>query len=221
MPKFDLYIFDLDGTLADSCKDITSAANYARSLKALPPLDAATVRSFIGDGVSTLIERVLNELPKSEALESMEHFNSYYARHLTDSTILYPGIKEILTSLSGAKKAVLSNKPELFSKEILIKLGIAHHFSVIHGGDTSAKRKPSPEPVLNILQKLSCAPGKAIIIGDGINDILAARSCSIKSCAVGYGFTKESDLRALNPDYFAETPKELLTVLSLFNRIEL
>ena len=132
------FIFDLDGTLIDSKDDIALAVNLALTQYHLPPLPVSRVAKFVGDGVQTLIERVMREISGQEAdpdrvRRMIEVFKSNYEKHMLDHTTLCDGVIEALRQLSWAKLAVVSNKPEKFSRLILEGLGIADRFQC-HGG---------------------------------------------------------------------------------------
>lgn len=213
MKNFGLLIFDLDGTIVDSENDIASAVNYMRSLYGKPALDLSTVRSFIGSGVKLLVEQALDDLSANEQQAAALKLIEYYKRHLLDTTVIYPGMKQVIEQLQNRTKAVLSNKPEELSKKILKELNIGRHFAIIWGGDSLAKKKPDPEPILKIIEQLKFTKQDALMIGDGINDILAAKSAGIKCAAAGYGYTDLKDLSALNPDYLLLKPEDLIEIV--------
>ena len=116
MGKFDLIVFDLDGTLIDSKYDLANSVNYVRSLYSLPQLSIEKVRSYIGDGVKLLMEKALPDLAEAEIEVATIKFRAYYGTHLMETTKLFPGVKESLEGLSEIQKAVLTNKPEDFTK---------------------------------------------------------------------------------------------------------
>ena len=111
------------------------------------------------------------------------------------------------------KKAILTNKPEAISRKILEELGIAKHFSIVWGGDTGPFKKPDPDPIHKILAQLKVKADEAVLIGDGINDIKAARSAGVKTVALGYGYSDRNLIMGLGPDYFADTPQALLELI--------
>ena len=212
---YDLFIFDLDGTLVDSQKDLTAAANQVRIVKKLPALTINTIRSFVGNGVRILLERTLPGAAPETIDDAVLRFKAYYADHILDTTALYPGIEKVIKDLKGARLAVLTNKPEQFARDILRGLSIDAYFSVVYGGDTGPKRKPDPAPLVEILNALRVRHERAIMIGDGVNDILAARAAGVRCAAVGYGYTDKEELLKHRPDYFFENPED---ILSLFVR---
>ena len=210
---YDLFIFDLDGTLVDSQQDLTAAANQVRIGQKLPALTLSTIRSFVGNGVRILIERTLPGAAAKTVDEAVRRFKTYYADHLLDNTTLYPGIEKVIKGLKGARLAVLTNKPEQFARNILRGLSIDSYFSVVYGGDTGPKRKPDPAPLIAILNALNVRSESAIMIGDGINDILAAKAAGIPCAAVGYGYTEKEELVKHRPDYFFDAPEDILSLI--------
>ncbi|RME39861.1 MAG: HAD family hydrolase, partial [Deltaproteobacteria bacterium] len=127
-------IFDLDGTLLDSLPDLTLAANAIRSRLGLEAVDADRVRACVGDGARKLLERLLPEHLFSE--ERLAQFLAIYRQHLTDQTRPFEGIPQLLERLSGHPRALVTNKPEEMACEILDRLDLARHFSVVFGGDS-------------------------------------------------------------------------------------
>lgn len=214
--KLSLVLFDLDGTLVDSQRDLAASINHVRSSRDMPPLELEAVRSYVGDGVRMLVRRALPGLSESELNSAVNSLKDYYREHLLDTTKLYPGIREMLERLGTLPKAVLTNKPEEFSKKILEGLGTASRFRLVWGGDTGERKKPDPLPVRKILEHFGCRTEEAVLVGDGINDIKAAKAAGIRSFAVGYGYTDKDTLLKLQPDYFAATPDEIVPKLADF-----
>ncbi|MCX5781817.1 MAG: HAD-IA family hydrolase [Elusimicrobia bacterium] len=211
--KFKLFIFDLDGTLIDSQIDILNSVNHVRSLLKLPPLELSKVRSYIGNGANILVQKILPGANQKELANAFVEFKNYYYKHPVENTKIYSGILELLEKLKGKKKAVLTNKPENISKKILESLNLDSYFSLVWGGDTGPKKKPDPGPIHSILKRFKLEPKDAIMIGDGINDIRAAKSAGVATLALGYGYTDEKEILDLRPDYFSKTIKDLLEMI--------
>jgi len=203
--KYRLLIFDLDGTLIDSKRDIANAVNHALELENLPPLDNKLIYSFIGDGMFGLIEKTLStrkEYKQVNIEKLLKLYAEYYNDHLLDSTVLYPGVKEILEHYRKYKKAIVSNKEESFSRKILEKLNVCRHFDIIFGSNSTKNRKPDPEPLIKVMDLLNVGPEETIMIGDGINDIIAALKANVKSCIVTHDPEVEKEFLAENkPDF--------------------
>ncbi|MDR1941358.1 MAG: HAD-IA family hydrolase [Endomicrobium sp.] len=211
---YDFVIFDLDGTLVDSQRDITSAVNSVRKEFNFAPLSIGQVRSFLGSGIKSLIER---SVPcgngKVCADDAVERFKFYYAKCLTDTTKAYGGITEMLDDLKDVKKAVLSNKTEIFSREILERLGILKYFSYVWGGDTIGVKKPDPQPILDLVKNSGISAAKTIMIGDSANDFKAAKSAGVACAAVMYGYSTAGQIAEFKPDFLIQKPSEIAQIV--------
>lgn len=205
----DLLIFDLDGTLVDTRRDLANAVNHALRQMGRKEIDLETMTGYVGDGVRKLLERALGSADDNEVEIARQHFRHFYFEHIADFSKPYPGITEVLEYFSAAKKTVLTNKPQEFAEALLRRLEICKYFEIIIGGQANLKLKPDPEAVLKMLHHLQIAPSRAIFIGDGENDILAGKAAMIKTCAATYGFRPPEKLLALQPDFVIHRPLEL------------
>jgi len=199
MPMLKLIMFDLDGTLVDSIVDLTNALNYAIEPCALDKLTVARTKDLVGEGITKLIENLLE--PDRSDLHALvlDRFMAYYSDHLVDFTVPYPDVVETLKELSPFKKAVISNKRESLSIAVLRELGLLQYFDLVLGSDSVSEKKPSPKPLLKVMEILSCRPSDAVIVGDSNFDIEAGRAAGILTCAVTYGyrdaqFLKDADI---------------------------
>ena len=194
-----LIIFDLDGTLINSIEDITNALNYAFGPYGVNNLTTTEVTAMVGEGPLKLIQDVLRErnlVADAEAL--VTGFLDYYAAHPADKTVLYPGTREMFETLKDLKIAIVTNKTEELSLNILKKFSLDKYFEMVVAVDTIAERKPSPGPVIHVLSAFNMAPEDAIIVGDSAIDILTGKASFVRTVAVthGYGrngFQKEAD----------------------------
>ncbi|MCA8952638.1 MAG: HAD-IA family hydrolase [Planctomycetes bacterium] len=202
------FLFDLDGTLADTLADIAASTNHVRERHGLPPADLATVRTFVGDGARTLLRRAL-----AAALDSAtdpeaaldDAFATYAEHHLAQCIELvrpYPGVRAHLESLceAGQACAVVTNKPERFARRIVDHLELAALFPVVVGGDTLPVRKPDPAPLRHALDRLGGAERAVTMIGDGVQDLRAGKAIGARTVACLYGFTPAERLRAEGAD---------------------
>lgn len=212
MPHVDLIIFDLDGTLVDSRRDLANSVNYALKDLDLPPLEMEVVMSYVGDGLKKLINRSLskNQLQKIDQVIAI--FRSHYREHLLDFSTFYPNVENILCHFQAKKMAVVSNKPYEFTRLILERLNADNFFEIILGGDSLPEMKPDPGPILHILSQLGVSPDKAAIVGDGTTDIEAGKAANIWTCAVTYGLKKKEVLFKTNPDFMIDDLVELKKV---------
>lgn len=211
---YDFLIFDLDGTVIDSQRDIAFAVNEVRKELGFAPLTIDKIRSYLGNGVKALVGRAVPEADSEILASAFEKFKFYYGRCLTDTTLPYDGMEETLLALNSKKKAILSNKMEIFSCEIVKRLGIAEYFVEVWGGDTSGVKKPDPKPIFDLIKKTNSKPEKTIMIGDSENDIKAAKAAGIASLAVLYGYTDIVRIKEHKPDYIAAKPEEIIKIVS-------
>jgi phosphoglycolate phosphatase len=216
--SINLIIFDLDGTLIDSRIDITNALNYALEPYGLEPFSVGETVKLIGEGITRLIEKVLNDRDGSLKAAVMERFLDHYSRHILDSTTEYPGVRETLERLNTYKKAVISNKKESLSRMVLDGLGLSGFFDMIIGSDTVPEKKPSPMPVLKVLSELHILPADALIVGDSNYDIDAGRAAGILTVAVTYGYRPLEVIR--HADYLIDSMSELVPLLQRVTRGE-
>lgn len=181
-PPKGLLMFDLDGTLIDSREDIGQAVNLMRGDYGLPPLDVATVSSYVGDGIGKLVERSLKG-HAADLVEATALCSRHYMEHLHDRTVLYPGVADGLPRLhaAGYALAMISNKPARACREILAHFYIDALFGCILGGGDTEHLKPHPEPLQLAMTKLGVAPANAWMIGDHHTDIEAARRAGCNS----------------------------------------
>jgi phosphoglycolate phosphatase len=205
----DLLIFDLDGTLIDTRRDLANAVNFALRQLGKNGLDLDTLTSYVGDGVSKLLERALANPSEAEFEIARRHFRYFYFAHVADFSQPYPGVLDVLNHFSNKKKAVLTNKPQEFTEALMQRLGLAPYFDKVIGGQPTLKLKPDPEAIVKILAHLDVPAAKAVIVGDSENDILAGKASGIVTCAVTYGFRRKEDLLALLPDFVVDHPDEL------------
>ncbi len=210
--SFNFLIFDLDGTLIDSQRDITSAVNLVRKEYGFDYLRVEQVRSYLGSGVNALINRAVPEKKGMVQAEVIEKFEFYYRRCFLHTTVIYNGIREMLEALKNKKKAVLSNKNEDFSCEIVKRLKISDYFVKVWGGDSAGVRNLTRSR-LRINKSYNSDISKTIMIGDSANDFLGAKAAGIPSIAVLYGYSGIEQIKQYNPDFTVKTPKDIIDIV--------
>ncbi len=203
--SFDTFLFDLDGTLVDSARDLATAVNRLRAELGLPPLDLNTVRSYVGNGARVLLTRALPADAFSP--ERLQRFLHLYGEHLTDTTVVYPGIREFLTRHRGDRLAVVTNKPLNFARELLRRLDLFALFPLVLGAESAAEKKPHPAPVLLALEQLGSRPEQAVMIGDHHTDLRAGRAAGVKTCFCAWGMGNDGGIAG---DFRAAEPADLL-----------
>ena len=210
-----LLIFDLDGTLVDSKRDLIDSVNATRAHMHQGPLADATVGDYIGRGAQALIRSALGpEASEEDCATALEFFLAFYREHMLDSTQLYPGVRESLDELraDGDALAILTNKPWRFSEEMMRRLGLRDHFFRVYGGNSFEQKKPHPIGIEKLLEESRLPPEAAMMIGDSWVDIKTARNASVKSCGVTYGFQPQTFVSE-PPDVLIDTMRELRGLL--------
>ena len=210
----DLLLFDLDGTLADTKADLATAVNLTLRDFELPQHPPERIYTFVGDGVRTLLARAFESQGAKAFEDALVVFRAHYLDHLLDQTRLYPGVEKVLEHFSHKKKGVVTNKPIEYTLRLMDGLGARHRFDVILGSNPTVKLKPDPEMIERALEAVSVSADRAVMIGDNINDIHAARAAGVRSVAVGYGLGEPSALRAADPDHFCERIDEVMELFT-------
>jgi len=202
-------IFDLDGTLVDSKKDLTASVNHIRHQFDLPVLTEEEIARFIGNGALMLIRRALgSQATEPNVQVGLQMFLSYYRAHMLENTRLYPGVRETLDRLTDCKLAVLTNKPVHFSCAMLDGLGIYRQFVSVYGGNSFDHKKPDPVGVYQILSDTKGQRERTWIVGDSAVDVLTGRNAGIRTCGVTYGYATET-FKDAPPDFLIDNFSDL------------
>jgi phosphoglycolate phosphatase len=206
-----LVVFDFDGTLADTWRDIASALNQTLVRAGLEPVEGPDVRFWIGDGALKLLERAVPEAYRTnQKLEELfEIFRECYDRCCLDTTEAYSGIGECLEALAGATLAVASNKPARFLNRILEGLGLKGHFQVVLGGDTLDVRKPDPAIVRHLIGAMDGEPREVWFIGDSAIDVQTGREAGARTIGCAWGLRGRDELREARCDFLVEDPRDI------------
>lgn len=211
-----LLVFDLDGTLVDSTRDLAAATNAALGQVApdREPLPVETVQAFVGNGARVLIERTLDHAGVAMSPdEVLPVFLECYERCLLDTTRAYPGIPEALAALEGPALAVLTNKPGPLARKLLEGLGLAPRFARIWGPDDTTARKPAPDGLLGLIDGLGATRETTWMIGDSPIDARTARAAGVRVAGVTWGLAPEA-LADERPDRRIDDARELLDLVS-------
>jgi len=203
-------MFDLDGTLANTGRDLADAVNHTRHHFDLPTLPDELVYSNVGHGVEYLLKHSVPEESSRHFPEVMQVFLDRYQNHLLDHTALYPNVLETLDYFRSKKRVVVSNKIHRLTIAILRGLGIAEQFDLVLGGDSVTEKKPDPALLHHVLKLFNVAPRQAVIVGDGETDMQAGKAAGVLTCGVTYGLGSTEQLIAAKPDFMIDGIRELL-----------
>ena len=214
LPRVRALIFDLDGTLIDSQRDLIRSVNVMLREMGRAELMEETISGYIGQGAPILVGRALGEDASEEERKcALQFFLRYYEEHKMDTTHAYPGVAETLEELAGLPMAILTNKPARISVRILDELGLKRYFRAIYGGNSFETKKPDPLGANTILREFSVAPQEALLIGDSEVDVQTARNVGALAAAVNYGFGVHD--RAAHPaDIYLERISDLIELLA-------
>jgi phosphoglycolate phosphatase len=210
MKAVELMIFDFDGILVNSGADLVNAVNYTLSQLSLPVLQEKKIISFIGDGVQKLMERSLGSFFPEYFAEAMKIFDLYYTEHLMDNTAPYPGVETVLSHFCNKKKIIMTNKQYQYTVELTDALHLTDYFDEIIGADSRPYRKPDRRLVDPLLDSYGVPPEQAVVVGDGINDVLLAKNAGLISCAFLNGLGSRGELLSLQPDFVCERLPEMM-----------
>ncbi|HET7412617.1 MAG TPA: HAD family hydrolase [Pararhizobium sp.] len=190
-----LVIFDLDGTLIETGPDLVDSLNHAISMIGLAPFGDYDLAHLVGQGSRVMIDRALElrGTPADEAAieELLTAFLAFYKANIPGRSAPYPGLVAALERLdhAGMRLAVCTNKQETLARELLDALGLSHRFAAVTGGDTFPMRKPDAGHILGTIERAGGEKASAVMVGDSINDIAAARNAGIPSLAVSFGYS--------------------------------
>jgi phosphoglycolate phosphatase len=185
-----LAVFDLDGTLVDSRRDLATAANALVAELGGTPLTETGVGAMVGEGAGVLVRRaLLSSGLDPETPGALERFLDLYDEHLLDTTTIYDGTREMLDGLlPKVPLAVLTNKPQYPTDRIIDALDLRRYFRLVIGGDSSHGRKPDPAGLLYVARAFGVMPGETLMVGDSPIDVETGRRAGTQLCVIKYGF---------------------------------
>ena len=212
-----LCIFDLDGTLINSLYDLADAMNYALKKNGFETHDREKYRYMVGNGISVLADRamVVPEGTDSDIKNRiLADFSEYYNEHNTDLTVPYDGIPEMLDELEkrNIRFCVLSNKPDIFTKQIVNDPFPGKKFAEVMGKRYEFPRKPDPTSVFAILKELDVKAEDCLYIGDSNIDMQTAANAGITSIGVSWGFRPVSELKESGAAFIANKPQDIVEI---------
>ena len=210
-PRIRLIVFDLDGTLIDSTRDIASAVNatLGRLAPERAPLPLDTVRAFIGNGARELIARSLADVGAATPLDdALAVFLQCYRERMLETTHLHRGVAPTLDRLGSRTLAVLSNKPGDLSREILAALGVGGRFARVYGAGDVPGRKPDPAGLLRIIEEVGANPPATLMVGDSPVDVRTGKAAGAGTVGVTYGLDP-AGVAAEGPDMLFDSLERL------------
>lgn len=203
-------MYDLDGTLVDTREDIARAANHMQAAMGLAPLPREEIWAHVGLGVSQLVQNCLGTDDPQTIEEGIRIYRAHYAEHLLDHTVLYPAAQEVLEHFRDKRQAVVTNKPNPYSREILAGLGVSDYFFEIVAGDSGFAKKPDPQAILGLMRRANAPAGETLLVGDSPIDVETGRRAGVKTASVAHGFSAAEDLERACADWMVKDLGEFL-----------
>jgi phosphoglycolate phosphatase len=206
-PRIEAALIDLDGTMVDTADDFAAGLNGMLAQFDAEETTREEVMGYVGKGSEHLIKSVL--APRFAAEDAQARFDEALALYQDEyakinglNTHLYPDVEAGLAALrdAGIKLACVTNKPHRFAVELLEQYGLAQYFSIVLGGDSLAKKKPDPLPMLTAAAQLGVDPQATVAIGDSENDALAGRAAGMATLTVPYGYNHGQAIQTIKSD---------------------
>jgi phosphoglycolate phosphatase len=218
--KPEMILIDVDGTLVDSVPDLAYCVDEMMTQLGMPVRGEARVRHWVGNGVERLVERALTDdldgYP-DEALKAkaMPIFLELYAENTCVRSCLYPGVREGIDYMKSAGYLLgcVTNKAAAFTIPLLKQLGIHDEFAIVISGDTLAKKKPDPLPLLHAAEFFKVEPANSMKLGDSVSDVKAARAAGFQITYMTYGYNHGDNIADARPDALIDSMSELESLL--------
>ena len=211
IPRFPVYLFDIDGTLLDSAPDITASVSQAlaaRTRQTNVPVEI--LRAYIGRHLIDLFEHLLPELSRADHEQLVLDYRGIYAARGHTQTRLYPGVAKMIAALPG-RKSTATTKGTPTAGLVLELFGLRPYFEHVQGTD-GFPSKPEPDVILRAVQALGARPSDCLMVGDSGPDMDAGRRAGVKTCAVRWGYGDHTEMARFQPDYWIDRPDQLLLV---------
>jgi phosphoglycolate phosphatase len=211
-----MVLIDLDGTLVDSVPDLAYCVDELMARLGRPPHGEAAVRNWVGNGVERLVRRALTGTLDGEPSDAdfdraYPIFLELYAENTSKRSVLYPGVRDGLDYLltNGYPLGCVTNKAAQFTLPLLRDLGVLDAFTLVVSGDTLPEKKPHPAPLLHAAAHFGVAPAQALMIGDSVSDVKAARAAGFTIICMSYGYNHGQDIRTAEPDAVIDSMADL------------
>lgn len=211
---FAAVLFDFDGTLADSYPAIAASVNHVRAGRGLPPLSVEEVKRHVGRGPEYLLAHTV---PGGDLAVDIPCYRAHHPSVMVAGTQLLPGAANVIQSLHRAGKRIglCSNKPRLFSHDLLRHLNLADYFSVILGPEDVPRPKPAPDMLLTAVARLGLSNAEALYVGDMVVDVETARAAGLTVWVVPTGSNIRAELETARPDRLLENLADLIAPLTI------
>jgi N-acetyl-D-muramate 6-phosphate phosphatase len=210
-------LFDLDGTFADTAPDLGAALNHTRAVRGLPPLALDEIRPQASHGVRGLFKLGFNIEPGHPEYDALrEIFLDYYASHICDHTRLFGDTARLIEEIEhrGMRWGIVTNKPHRFTLPLMQALGYAERAACLISGDTCARAKPYPDPLLRACEIMETAAADCVYVGDDVRDMQAARAAGMPGIIASYGYVAENaTVEGWQAQGSIDSPGELLQYL--------
>jgi len=207
VPRFPVYLFDLDGTLLDSAPDICGAIQEVLAATPARPVSYEYLKGFVGLHLLDMFQDVLPDYSAEQVDGLIQQYRAIYHARNNKLTKMFPGVVETLSALGG-RKSVCTTKGTPFTRVVLEQFGLLGYFDHVQGTD-GFPHKPAPDVLLHALEALGGRAEEAIMVGDSAADMEAGRRAGVKICAVRHGYGKPEDLARFAPDYWIDDLREL------------
>jgi 2-phosphoglycolate phosphatase len=211
IPQFPVYLFDIDGTLLESARDICGAIQQVLESNPCRPVTFEYLASFIGRHLDDLFTDLFPGASRERLADLLAQYRSVYVARGHKLTSVYPGVGEALSALGG-RKGTATTKGSPTTRAVLEQFGLIQYFDHVQGTD-GFPCKPAPDVILRALEALGAAPADCLMVGDSPADMEAGRAAGVKICAVTYGYGKRDALAHCEPDYWVDDLRELASVV--------
>jgi phosphoglycolate phosphatase len=213
MVDIETIIFDVDGTLVDSRKDIVKAVHHALRAVGLEEKSSDQIITTLGMDIEDFILKCIGRRHRNLLHDAVDSFTEYFLKHAADESKLYPHVKEVLRYFQYKRKFVVTNRKKNITKATLKKLGVMNYFEDIFGADDETCMKPSVCPIDRLSARHGFVKEKTMIVGDMDIDIMTGKNFGIKTCWVSYGLGKKEDVEGLRPDFTVDDIRELERII--------
>lgn len=209
IPQFPVYLFDIDGTLLDSARDICGAVQQVLDTTDRAPVSFEFLKGYIGLHLLDLFQDLFPQYTAEQYDELIRQYRAFYPARGHKLTQIYPGVVEGLAALGG-RKSTATTKGSPTTRLILEQFGLLQFFEHVQGTD-GFPCKPAPDVIFTALAALGAKPEDCLFVGDSPADMEAGRRAGVKTCAVRYGYGKDEEIARFTPDYWIDDLRDLVS----------